>query len=156
MTEGASDLAWYPLVNLLAGEIINGWFQSTVRKTAKKGRGRRRQAEGDLSKRLAELDAWAKQLGESSADTWALSLGPDCALMTALAKGQLDSHTREELTKRYLRAGQRGRSARVWGSILSQIRFFNKMAGRVRQRGGWSLAADLEKLVVDLENSAKG
>jgi hypothetical protein len=122
---GAADMGrpnrWYPLLNAVAGMIVESW--GTGPKT--EGWSDRQQA---IEKGVGELEDIAVRQDASGCDFWEAVFRADLALLKAIWEADLEDSRVDQIVKGYGDALRRGREVREQRSVLDQIGFLVAMA----------------------------
>ena len=108
----------HALSNRIAAEVVQGWFTSAGSPRLSP------RIEADLD----ELDRIAARLTDESTESFDRMAAVNGQLLRALAGGSLPASVSAQLRDAYATAATLGLSARKRDSIVSQLRFFERMA----------------------------
>lgn len=112
----------YPLTNWITAEVILSWLDKNRDITWKDG----------LYERVAKvLDAARRNL-EANPEYWDSVVEPDCALMMALVKGELDEEDCRRIAEGYRLAAERGASYKDKAALREHIEFVVFMAEQAK------------------------
>jgi hypothetical protein len=149
---------FYPFINKTIGRLAHSWLEAGNGKPKagakrnakdKAKRGRKAEAETTLDQDLETLATYADERGQST-DFWSTAFVAEAALVTALASGDPAEVADPERVAQYQRAEKRGRSGREMDSVVLQIRFLARMAGKSPDKAVNKLGAALDGLVRQL------
>lgn len=148
---------FYPFINKVVGRLAHSWLEAGTAskagaKAGAKGKakaGKKAAPETTIEEDLKTLATYADEQAKQT-DFWSTAFVAEAALVTALAGGDPAGVTDADRVADYRRAEKRGRSGREMDSVVTQIRFLARMAGKSPDKAVNKLGAALDGLVRQL------